>query len=277
MAIKRAHLLPNVITAFGLSCGLFIIFKMTVLPFGTVSEQLLVQVAAIMLLACFADLLDGAIARAMKAETEFGGLFDSMADAITFGVGPSVVVLKSLSPAPGTTLSFFVTTAAMLFSVAGVLRLVRFNVMAHDEKKDVAFPLLQKKNFFTGLPIPAAAAAAVSLNTFLASDIFSLSEGCRSWISVIAMTGIAYLMISRWRFPSLKNLRIRIASFNVLLITVFAAAVIFYGILHHFPFFFFVISWGYLLTSFVLAIYRKFDKSHKESEEEEENDIDEIY
>ena len=69
--MKKIHLLPNVITAFGLSCGLFVIFRMTLLPLGGATEQTLIVIAGIMLLAALADLLDGAVARAMKAESEF--------------------------------------------------------------------------------------------------------------------------------------------------------------------------------------------------------------
>ena len=121
--MKHVHLLPNVITAFGLSCGLFVIFKMNMIETGTVSYSVLLATAGILLLACLADLLDGAVARAMKAESDFGGLFDCLSDGITFGVAPSVIILKSLSVTPKTELSFFVTTAAMIYSVCGVLRL----------------------------------------------------------------------------------------------------------------------------------------------------------
>ena len=124
--MKKVQLLPNVITAFALSCGLFVIFKMNMISNGEANLQVLTATAGILLMAAFADLLDGAVARAMKAESEFGGLFDSLADAITFGVGPSVIILKSLSIEPGTEYSFLLTTAAMVYTVCGVLRLVRF-------------------------------------------------------------------------------------------------------------------------------------------------------
>lgn len=136
MKIKRVHLLPNVITAFGLSCGLFVIFKMTMTEVGTADYQVLAAAAGILLLAALADLLDGAVARAMKAESDFGGVFDCLADAISFGVAPSVMVLKSLSVLPGTELSFFLTTAATIYSVCGVLRLVRFNITSSRIKGD---------------------------------------------------------------------------------------------------------------------------------------------
>ncbi len=128
--LKKIALLPSVITAFGLSCGLFVIFKMNMIGSGEADFQVLTSITGILLLAAFADLLDGAVARAIKAESYFGGIFDSLADAISFGVAPSVIILKSLSVSPGTQLSFSITTAALIFSICGVLRLVRFSVHA---------------------------------------------------------------------------------------------------------------------------------------------------
>ena len=168
--------------------------------------------------AAFADLLDGAIARAMKAESEFGGIFDCLADAISFGVAPSVIVLKSLSVFPGTKLSFLITTAAIIFSLCGVLRLVRFNVNALEAKSNAQLAQANKKHF-TGLPIPAAAASAVSLNLFLFSDDFRslmpLSQTTETWILSLALILLGYCMISRWKFPSIKTLEIRVASFRI--------------------------------------------------------------
>src|SRR5688500_15807411 len=112
--INKVHVLPNIITAFALTCGLFVIFKMNMTPVGEADIHVLTATAGILLLSAFADLVDGAIARALKAESNFGGFFDSLADAITFGVGPAVIVLKSLSLKPGTEFSFFLTLAAMV-------------------------------------------------------------------------------------------------------------------------------------------------------------------
>lgn len=282
LKMKRVHLLPNVITAFGLSCGLFVIFKMTMTEVGGASYQVLTAAAGILLLAAVADLLDGAVARAMKAESEFGGLFDSLADAISFGVAPSVIVLKSLSVLPGTELSFFLTTAATIYSVCGVLRLVRFNITATQVKGDVELSNASKKNF-TGLPIPAAAAAIVSGNLFLTSDefksFFSLNEEVRTWIMIMQLVVVGYFMISRWKFPSMKTLHIRVASFQLVFFTVIGAVVIFYGLLHHFALVFFVCAWGYLVVALILSIIRiisgKKSKTLEDFEPEAEEDVDE--
>jgi CDP-diacylglycerol---serine O-phosphatidyltransferase len=277
--MKRVQLLPNIITAFGLSCGLFVIFKMNMTEVGAATYHTLAATTGILLLAAFADLLDGAVARAMKAESDFGGLFDSLADAITFGVGPSVMVLKSLSIVPGTALSFFLTTAAMIYSVCGVLRLVRFNILAQRAKNDRDLMDANKKNF-TGLPIPAAAAAAVSGNLFLISDEFrqliSINEQTRTWIMIVAMTVIGYFMISRWKFPSLKSLQIRVASFQLVFLTVVSAVVIFYGLLHHFAVVFFCCAWGYLVVAWILSLIRlisgRKSKTLEDFEPEPEDD-----
>lgn len=281
LGMKRIHLLPNIITAFGLSCGLFVIFKMTMTGLGAANPQVLTATAGIMLLAVFADLLDGAIARAMKVQSDFGGFFDSLADAITFGVAPSVVVLKTFSMEPGTQMSFLLTTSVMVYSVCGVLRLVRYNVTSLLAKGNVEELAANKKNF-TGLPIPAAAGAAISANLFLISDAFkemiSISGETRAWILIGAMIFLGYLMVCRLKFPSLKGLRLRVTSFQLVFLTVLAAVIIFYGILHQFSVIFFCLSWLYIIIGVILSLLRlvsgKKLKTLENYECEEEEEIE---
>ncbi|MGK5594108.1 MAG: CDP-alcohol phosphatidyltransferase family protein [Parachlamydiaceae bacterium] len=257
--MRKLPVLPNIVTAFALTCGLFVIFKMNMTPVGAVDIHVLTATAGLLLLSAFADLIDGALARALKAESSFGGLFDSLADVITFGVGPSIIVLKSLSIPPGTVLSFFLTAAAMIYTVCGVLRLVRFNVINLRDKDNPELVLAGKKNF-TGLPIPAGAAAVVSANLVLVSEemrsLLTMSEETRAWLLFCVLILIGYFMISRWKFPSLKTLRIRVASFQLVLITVIIAVMFFYGILNHFPVMFAATSWGYLIVAWGLSIIR---------------------
>lgn len=277
--IKKIALLPNVITAFGLSCGLFVIFKMNMVGVGEVNSQILLAVTGILLLAALADLLDGAVARAIKAESEFGGIFDALADAISFGVAPSVVILKSLSAMPGSKLSFLTTTAAMIYSLSGVLRLARFRVNSLKAKESAEL-MKDSLKHFTGLPIPAAAAAAVSLNLFLFSDelrsLFSISDTVLAWILSIAQILLGYCMISRWKFPSVKALEIRVASFRTVFLTVLAAALIFYGILHYFALVFLVLAWGYVIIAWTLAIIRLIAGRKSKTLEEYEPEPDEL-
>lgn len=257
--MKRSLILPNIVTAFSLSCGLFVIFKMCMLPPGGVSFQTVQIAVMILLLAAFFDLLDGAIARAMKVESDFGGFFDSLSDAISFGVAPSVVILKTLSVEPKTFLSFFLTTGAMIYSISGVLRLVRFTVTSQkiegtEEEK------AQAKANFTGLPIPAAAAVAVSTTLFLMSEeahsLYPFTQSIRAYMATFVFLILGYFMISRWKFPSLKTLRLRVKSFQVVLMTAVAAAIILITAVHSFPVLLVSISWAYLLLAWCLSLFR---------------------
>lgn len=276
---KKIHLLPNVITAFGLSCGLFVIFKLTMMGVGEMTPHALTALVGVLLLAAIADLLDGAVARAVKAESAFGGIFDSLQDAISFGVAPSVMVLKTLSLPAGTKWSFFIATAAMIYSVCGVLRLVRFNVIAM-ESQDNQDLLLANKKHFTGLPIPAAAAAAISMNLFLFSDEFKsmidLSVNARAGILAFTLIFLGYCMVSRWKFPSTKSLEIKVISFNMIFLTVVCAVLTVYGILHFFSFVFFVFSWSYVMIALSLAIIRKIAGRKSKTLEEFEPEPDEL-
>lgn len=279
--MARVPVLPNIITALGLTCGLFVIFKINMTEVGAVDLHVLTVCSAILLLGAFADLMDGAVARAMSAQSSFGSFFDSIADAITFGVAPSVLVLKSLSLEPGTESSFLMTTAAMIYSVSGVLRLVRFNVIDSAPVLDEPIDPIKNKNF-RGLPIPAAAAAIVSLNLLLVSNefksLFSLSEPVRAGILFFAMVMIGYFMISRWKFPSAKALNLKVASFKVVFYTVIFAVILFYGILNHFPVIFFALSWGYVVLAWILSIIRviagRRSKSLEDFEPEPDDELD---
>lgn len=257
--MKKVYLVPNFITALGLACGLFIIFKMNMVEPGASNYSLLQMAAILFFIAAVADVLDGAIARLMHAESDFGVQFDSLSDAITFGVAPSVTILKTLSEAPGSTLSFFAMTSALIYSVCGVLRLVRFNVKAQQNKGNIEAEKASKKSF-TGLPIPAAAAAAITINLFFASDDFhqwfSISDQMHTLVMIISLAFLGYLMISRWKFPSLKSINFTIKSYHLVLITVLLAVFVLYGVLSHFALSALLISWGYIICALILAIIR---------------------
>jgi CDP-diacylglycerol---serine O-phosphatidyltransferase len=276
--MRRVYLIPNMITAFGLSCGLFVIFKINMIEPGMGNYHVLLIAAILILVAAFADLLDGAIARIIRAESEFGFIFDSLADAISFGVAPSVLLLKTLSLTPGSALSFFAMSGAMIYSICGVLRLVRFNVRTNAVKSDQA-QKEENKKIFTGLPIPSAAMAAISLNLLFSSPYlegFLEGEKLRAIIMISSMFLLGYLMVSRWKFPSLKTLHFRVPSFHLVFATAIAAIFILYGLLHFLPILLFVISWGYIIVAFVLSIIRLIaGKKSKTLEEFEPEDEDE--
>ena len=258
--MRRINLVPNMITAFGLACGLFVIFKVNMVEPGRGYYEVMLTSALLLLVAAIADFIDGAVAREFQAESEFGFMFDSLADAISFGVAPSVLLLKSLSLEQGTFLSFISATGAMVYSLCGVLRLVRFNVKGVEAKKELIKNLVKKKHF-SGLPITAASAASVSINLFFLYPLFvemvPISQVLRVSILTIANVLLGYLMVSRWKFPSLKTLNFRIPSFNLAFLTVVLGILFLYGILHYFAIVLLVVSWCYVFLGIILALIRK--------------------
>lgn len=277
--MKRVYLVPNIVTAFALACGLFVIFKINMVEPGSGDYEVVQTSAFLLLLAALADFMDGALARAIHAESEFGFVFDTLSDAITFGVAPSVLLLKTLSLEQGSFLSFFSATGAMIFSLCGVLRLVRFNVKAAEAKGNVELQEAQKKHF-TGLPIPAAAAAAVSANLFL------LYPAVRSWLSIdvaqraillsCVMIFIGYLMVCRLKFPSLKMLHLRIPSFHLAFLTVLLAVFLLYGILYFFAFVLAFAAWSYIILGLVFSLIRLIAGKKSKTLEDFEPDPDDF-
>jgi CDP-diacylglycerol---serine O-phosphatidyltransferase len=231
--MRQVYLIPNIITAFGLSCGLFVIFKVNMVEPG--SELF--------------DLLDGAVARAIRAESEFGLVFDSLADAISFGVAPSILLLKALSLEPGTGLSFYAMLGCMLYSLCGVLRLVRFNVKKEEAKGNKEAMADQKKHF-TGLPIPASALAA------FVETHFPLTQEVKAITLSSIMIILGYFMVSRWKFPSSKALHFRVPSFQLVFLTVILAIFVIYGVLYFLPVMLSVVTWGYIIAAWILSLIR---------------------
>ncbi len=256
--MKRIYLLPNLVTAFSLSCGLFIIFRIILFGQMEIPYALFQSSVILLLVAGLADVCDGAIARILGAESEFGIQFDSLADSITFGVTPAVIVLSSFSISLDSPYFLFLSGSAILLSLCGVLRLARYNVGAAHKKEELKDP--RGRKIFTGLPIPAAGLAVVSANLFLISDEFnafvSMSESTRAIIMISVMCVIGYFMVSRWKFPGVKTFNIQVKSFFLVFVTAIIAVVILYGIFHLFAFVLFVIFWAYLITAWSLSIIR---------------------
>ncbi|MBU6384051.1 MAG: CDP-alcohol phosphatidyltransferase family protein [Verrucomicrobia bacterium] len=259
--MKRVYLVPNIVTAFNLACGLFVIFKINMVEPGSGDYEVVRTSAILLLVAALADFIDGALARAIHAESEFGFVFDTLADTVSFGVAPSVLMLKTLTLEQGSFLSFFGATGAMVYSLCGVLRLVRFNVKTAEAKGNVEMQAAQKKNF-TGLPIPASAAAAVSVNLFFLSPLFQkwvhFAQTDRAITLSCIMIFLGYLMVCRLKFPSLKVLHLRIPSFHLAFLSVVVAVFVLYGILYFFAEILVIFAWGYILLALILSLIRFF-------------------
>ena len=269
MYMKRQMVLPNFLTATSLCCGLFVIFKMNMIQPGMALFEQVQYCVKILLVASVLDVLDGALARVMRAESDFGGFFDSMADSVSFGIAPSVVVLKTLSVLPGTFLAWCLTAGAITYSVGGVLRLVRYSTTPPPTDPEM-------KGTFTGLPITAASMAVISPTLFLMSDtcqeFFPTSDFIRSIVATVAFFLLGYLMVSRWRFVGLKSINVRVASLPLIVGVASLSSIILLLALNNFSLALFLVSWVYVLCAWTLACVRLARGQRQDAIDDEKDD-----
>lgn len=208
-------LVPNFFTLLGLCAGLTSIRM-------SIEARYDLALAAIVF-AALLDGLDGRVARLLKTSSRFGAELDSLADFVNFGVAPAVMIFTwGLGD-----LKSFGWIAVMIFALASALRLARFNVMIDEDK-----PRWQK-DFFTGMPTPAAA-IVVLLPVYLAAIGLDLRDA--RWmknIVIIYTLLIAFLMVSNIPTYSGKLLGERISREWVL--PIFVLAVLYVATLVTYP------------------------------------------
>lgn len=153
------------------------------------------------------DALDGSAARMTGQETEFGAQLDSLCDAVTFGTAPAVIIWRITDALP----QRFLWSVGVLFTLAVLIRLARFNVETDED---------DSHETFEGLPSPAAAGTLAAFGIAmpdlkeLASDshypeyIQNIASGVLvgSHYFIPALAGVlAYLMVSRFQYPHLVS------------------------------------------------------------------------
>lgn len=140
-----------------------------------------------LLVAAIFDTFDGLVARLMNATSEFGKEYDSLADVVTFGAAPAILVWAwalHIFPRLGGGIAF-------LFLVGGSLRLARFNIST--AKTD--------HRYFVGLPIPAAALTIAAIINYAPGPVDD--EGFAA-IILFVVIGLAFAMVSTVRYRSQK-------------------------------------------------------------------------
>jgi CDP-diacylglycerol--serine O-phosphatidyltransferase len=219
-ARRGLALLPSLLTLANLVCGFFAIVHVGAVTWkdGAPLPVDSFQVAAMaIMLAMVFDMLDGRVARMTNSTSEFGAQLDSLADAVTFGVAPGVMVAMLHAMGRFEGLEPFWSRMAWVFGAAyacaAVIRLARFNVStdSHEESAHLDF---------TGLPSPAAAgviATLVLLHSFLLSD---RADTRLAWIEpnlvelsaqrlldLLPFVALAcgYLMVSKFRYAHVAN------------------------------------------------------------------------
>ena len=262
----RIYLLPNLMTAGNLLCGFVAVLKIVE---GALLQNVDPTQAAerfelailLILTACICDALDGRLARLGGHESAFGREFDSLADIVSFGVAPALMVYKVvLIEFP--TLGWIV---ASLYLLCGALRLARFNCLAADNASAAS-------KEFRGFPIPAAAGLTASLTLFMLW--MSKSEhdlGRWKWVLPALLIFLSFMMISRFQYPRFKVMNWK----TTLSIPRFIAIVFIVGFtLLNYYWMPAVIFLAYLLYGFLrpflsLRMKREIEEEILEEEEEE--------
>lgn len=212
----KIYLLPNLMTAGNLFCGFAAVLRIIEAsnlvaqekPTGTLYHEAI----AFILGACVFDLLDGRLARLGGHESAFGREFDSLADIVSFGMAPALLVYQIV-------LRDFQRTGwliAFFFLLCGGLRLARFNCTA-------AAATNKTDRDFQGFPIPAAAGLIASLTLFMLwmqADAHQL--GPWKFALPVLLLFLSFMMFSHVRYPSFKGLNWRtqrsIPAFLVLIV-----------------------------------------------------------
>jgi CDP-diacylglycerol--serine O-phosphatidyltransferase len=197
----KIYLLPNLMTAGNLFCGFTATLKilegaLLQMTNPDAAGDLFHTAIWFILGACFFDLLDGRLARLGGHDSAFGREFDSLADIVSFGVAPALMVYRIV-------LQEFPRACwiiASIYLACGALRLARFNCVAANDEATGG----HGKNF-TGFPIPAAAGLIASITLFL----LWLAEGehqLGNWRFVLPplMLFLSFMMFSRFQYPSFK-------------------------------------------------------------------------
>jgi CDP-diacylglycerol--serine O-phosphatidyltransferase len=174
---------PSMFTAANMACG----FSAVPLAFNHHSHW----AAALMILAIVMDICDGAVARLVGATSPFGVQLDSLADLISFGLAPAVLVYTWVLP-EWPVIAWF---AAYLWLACAAFRLARFNFTI-DPTAD--------KRYFVGMPSPGAAAVVIA--TVVALDTPEMKVGPAILLPACVSVVPALLMVSTVRFRSFRDL-----------------------------------------------------------------------
>jgi len=186
---RLGNFLPSTLTLLGLCSGATAIWF-------ALGGDWKAGVAAIICAAVF-DMLDGKLARLFGVSGAFGAQLDSLADLVSFGIAPGVLVyMWTLYHAQGAGWAF-----ALIFCAASAIRLARFNVEQAGSDPESAPP-----SYFTGLPTPAAA-CLILLPMVLAFQ-FKDAAFSHPWLSAAMIALMSWLMVSRVPTLSLKTLHV---------------------------------------------------------------------
>jgi CDP-diacylglycerol--serine O-phosphatidyltransferase len=200
---RGIYLLPNLLTTAGLFSGFFAIV-------ASMNNHFESAAVAIFIAMVF-DGLDGRVARMTNTESDFGAEYDSMADIVSFGMAPALVMYNWALHDLGK-LGWL---AAFIFVAGGALRLARFNANINTVDK----------RFFQGLAIPSA--AAIIAGAVWVGSKYAINPSDVHYVAAGLTIVCGLLMVSNFRYHSFKDVDWRgRVSFMVILIIVLAFVIV---------------------------------------------------
>ena len=204
---RGIYLLPSVLTTFGMFAGFYSIIS-------SINGDFTIAAISI-LIAMFWDTLDGRVARLTNTQSAFGAEYDSLADLVSFGLAPALLVYQWTLYELGR----FGWLAAFVYLACAALRLARFNTQVG----------IADKRYFQGLPSPAAAGVIASMIwlkiwTFASFDSDVISLGYYLGAGITILCGL--LMVSNIRYYSFKEFDSKKASFRFLLIVILSLIIL---------------------------------------------------
>lgn len=262
--MRRAVILfPSGLTLGNLFFGVFAIVAASRLEF--------VAAGVYVLLGGICDALDGRVARATNAGTEFGEELDSLVDAITFGLAPGMIMYFAVLNRNG-----WDWVWAFLFAACAVLRLARFNI----EQAGTA------KTYFQGLPSPAAGITLASYYWFSQSSLYTYGAiADLKWHVLLRylMAFLSFLMISNVPYPVFPRTGFRsLRAIGATLLLIGSVVLLASGRLEFFfPFALVYVAWG-LLRWVLSGLFERrqptipYDLSEGEDDEDEEEEEEEF-
>ncbi len=261
--ISRIFLLPNLMTAGNLIFGFLAVLKIFE---GTIQRSTgkddwahtyIISIQCI-LVACLFDLLDGRLARMGGRESPFGREFDSLADVVSFGVAPALLVFKIVLYHLPSQIGWLI---AVFYLLCGTLRLARFNVAA-------TYNLGTGSRSFTGFPIPAAAGVISSITLVMLQyqSEDDLSSGFGGIALAALMLFLSFMMFSKFEYPSFKGVNWR-TQFSL---PKFLAVVAIFGLnIVYYPWMLAIMFVSYLLYGFLRPFLSRAWRREIEEDEDE--------
>lgn len=195
---KMKKYVPNVLTTLNLVCGLISV--------TLVLQHNLALAAVFIFIAAAFDYLDGTAARLLKAYSELGKQLDSLADLVSFGVAPGLIIFQLLS--------FHCTNGcnileqwnvipylALLIPVCSALRLAKFNIDLRQEINFIGLPTPANAIFFASIPMILQ--IQYNIHTFIKLDFMAALFSDPRVLAAITVF-FSYLLISDFRMFSMK-------------------------------------------------------------------------